>query len=150
MIDSMLKEISLDGFQVVSGEMFKHLPRKSDATCTVWPSSMAFSKQAIVLLGNCEHIRIQVNARTKGLLVVPVSSNDRDSIRWIKSVKSPAARKIECAKFAQQLYETWGWNPDQVYRAVGRLVTADNKVMLLYDFSEPESWKKPEAGGTSA
>lgn len=149
-MDNNIREISLDGFQVVSGEMFKHLPRKSDATCTIWPTSMAFSKQAITLLGNCEHIRVEINSRTKGLLVIPVSAKDRDSIRWIKSVKAPAARKMECAKFAKMLYETWGWSEEQVYRAVGRLVTADNKVMLLYDFTEPECWKKPEAGGTGA
>ena len=87
MIDATIKEISLDGFQVVSGEMFAHLPRKSDATCTLWPTSMSFSKQALVLLGTCEHVRIEVNVAKKGLLVIPVNSKDRDCIRWIKSVK---------------------------------------------------------------
>ena len=70
-LDPRLSEISLDGFQVVSGQMFAHLPRKSDATCTLWPTSISFSKQAVVLLNNCEHIRIEINPTTKGLLVVP-------------------------------------------------------------------------------
>lgn len=150
MIDTTIKEISLDGFKVVSGEMFAHLPRKSDATCTLWPTSISFSKQSLVLLGNCEHVRIEVNVARKGLLVVPVNSKDRDCIRWIKSVKEPTVRKIECSRFTRQLYEAWGLNLDQVYRAIGKLVAADNKVMLLYDFNENETWKTPEAGGKGA
>ena len=104
-------------------------------------------KQSLVLLGNCEYIRIEVNAARKGLLVIPVNSKDRDCIRWVKSVKEPAVRKIECGRFTQQLYEAWGLNDEQVYRAIGKLVAADNKVMLLFDFNENETWKSPEAGG---
>ena len=83
-LDPRLSEISLEGFQVVSGQMFAHLPRKSDATCTLWATSISFSKQAVVLLNNCEHIRIEINPTTKGLLVVPVTSKDQDGIRWIQ------------------------------------------------------------------
>ena len=147
LLDTGIKEISLEGFKVVSGEMFAHLPRKSDATCTLWPTSMSFSKQSLVLLGNCEHIRIEVNVQKKGLLVIPVTTKDRDCIRWIKSIKAPTIRKMECIHFTTQLYEAWGLRADQVYRAIGKLVTADNKVMLLYDFNDAETWKKAEAGG---
>ena len=149
MFDTSIKEISLDGFKVVSGEMFAHLPRKSDATCTLWPSAISFSKQSLILLGNCEHVRIEVNVKTKGLLVVPVTSKDRDCIRWIKNVKEPTVRKMECTHFTKQLYEAWGLNLEQVYRAIGKLVAADNKVMLLFEFTDAETWKKPEAGGRS-
>ena len=145
--DTSIKEISLEGFKVVSGDMFAHLPRKSEATCTLWPTAMSFSKQALIFLGNCEHIRIEVNAAKKGLLVVPVTTKDRDCVRWIKSIKNPTVRKMECCNCTRQLYETWGLNGELNYRAVGKLVTADNKVMLLFDFSNPESWKRVEAGG---
>ena len=40
-----------------------------------------------------------------------------------------------------RIYEMWGWDPDFTYRAPGRLVTVDSKVMLLYDFSSPEQWE---------
>jgi hypothetical protein len=111
---------------------------------------MSFSKQALVLLGTCEHVRIEVNVAKKGLLVIPVNSKDRDCIRWIKSLKEPTVRKIECGRFTQQLYEAWNFSNEQVYRAVGKLVAADNKVMLLFDFNENETWKTPEAGGKGA
>jgi len=85
-----------------------------------------------------------VNPVRKGLLVVPVTVKDRDCVRWIKSIKNPTIRKMECCQFARQLYETWGFNPELNYRAIGKLVAADNKVMLLFDFSDPESWKRVE------
>ena len=43
----------------------------------------------------------------------------------------------------QSKHETWKWKEDHVYRAVGRIVTADKKVMLLFDFSKAENWKQP-------
>jgi len=146
MINSNVQEISLDGFKVVSGELFKHLPRKSEATCTIWPTSICFSRQSISFLNNCEHIRIQVNAETKKMLIIPVQSKDRDGVRWIKNIKEPAARKIECVKFTQQLYDTWKWDRGMNYRGAGRVVTADNKIMLLFDFEQPEVWSTPKAG----
>ena len=30
-----IEEVSLEGFQIVASDMFVHLPRKSDATCSL-------------------------------------------------------------------------------------------------------------------
>ena len=46
---------------------------------------------------------------------------------------------------SMMLNKMWGWNIDYIYRAQGKLVTAGNKVMLLFDFTEPENWLRPEA-----
>ena len=69
------------------------------------------------------------------------TAKDKDGIRWSKNIKEPVARRIECRGFTNQLYKMWEWDSDFVYRTSGRLVIADKKVMLLYDFSSPESWK---------
>ena len=60
---SRIPEISLDGYQVVKGEMFIHFPRKSEAACTLWPTSISFNKMALQTLNNCERIRIEINAQ---------------------------------------------------------------------------------------
>ena len=65
---SRIPEISLDGYQVVKGEMFIHFPRKSEAACTLWPTSISFNKMALQTLNNCERIRIEINPKTKGML----------------------------------------------------------------------------------
>ncbi len=146
-MENKYTEINLEGFQVVSGEMFAHLPRKSEPTCTIFPTAISFSKSAVELLNGCEHIRIEINPKTHGLLVVPVNSKDRDGVRWIKSVKAVNPKKIECSTFTKQLYETWGWEDELRYRTSGKLVTADNKLMMFFDFSNAEVWKKSEVGG---
>lgn len=138
--NDMIPEISHDGFQVVSGEMFKHMQRISQPSATLWYNSISFSKASVQALNNCERVRIEVNPSTKCLLIVPVTIKDKDNIHWVKNVKDPQARKIECKAFTAQLFETWGWKPDYVYRTAGRVVSVDKKVMLLFDFSEPESW----------
>ena len=39
-----MEELNLDGFQIVKSEMFLHLPRKADPTCTIWPTKISFSR----------------------------------------------------------------------------------------------------------
>lgn len=137
-----VQEISMDGFQVVSGSMFSNMPRSMRPTCTLWPGSINFSKYSIYLLNNCERVRIEVNTAKRCILIVPVTASDRDGVRWMKSAGQKVdARKMDCSQFTQPLYEAWGWDREYVYRAVGQLVTSDRKVMLLFDFNYPEKWK---------
>lgn len=136
-----LPEISLDGFQVVSGDMFIHFPRKNEPSCTLWYTSICFGKTSIDALNNCERIRIEVNTKTKSILIVPVTIKDKDGVRWVYGSKDRKPKKIDCKAFTSQLYEAWGFDADCLYRSYGRVVTADKKVMLLFDFNEPEHWK---------
>ena len=136
-----IEEVSLEGFQIVASDMFVHLPRKSDATCTIWPTKLSFSKLVLSSLNNCEYVRIEVNPRTKCLIVLPVSSGDKNSIRWVKGIKEFSIRNMESRRFGEQVYKSWGFDMDYNYRAVGRLVTANQKVMMLFDFNDAESWK---------
>lgn len=138
---STIEEINLEGFQVVKSNMFLHTPRKIDATCTVWPTRIAFNKLTLEKLNYCEYVKIQVNPKTKCLLVMPVSSADKDSIRWIKGNKEKLIRNMESKAFGEQLYQSWGLNPEYNYRSVGRLVSVNQKVMMLFDFRECEMWK---------
>lgn len=139
-----IQEISKEGFQVVSGEMFRRVLRLGQPTVTLWPNSISFSKAALQTLNMCERIRIEVNPTKRCILIVPVTEKDKDNIRWLKTGKEPSARKIECTAFTSQLYDSWGWKKDLAYRVTGRIVTAEKKVMLLFDFSLPESWKYKE------
>ncbi len=136
-----IEEVSLEGFQIVASDMFAHLPRKNDATCTIWPTKLSFSKLVLTALNNCEYVRIEVNPRTKCLIVLPVSSTDKNSIRWIKGSKELNIRNMESKRFGEQIYKTWGLDMDYNYRAIGRLVTANQKVIMLFDFNDAENWK---------
>ena len=139
-----IKEISTEGFQVVGGEMFKHATRKSEPSCSISFNSISFNKMSVSALNSCERVRIEINPKTKCVLIVPVTAKDKDGIRWTKNIKEPVGKKMECRAFTTQLYEMWRWEPELGYRAIGEIVCADKKVMLLYDFSEPEVWKCKE------
>ncbi len=140
-----VNEISLEGFQIVSSDFFTYATRTNAPTLTVWDGSIGFSKQDVLLLNSCENIMIRINAKEYKALVIPTKSNDKDAIKWVKKLDPIEARKINCPKLTDKLYEMWGWDKDYVYRTNGRLVTSDNKVMLLFDFASPEKWKRPEA-----
>ena len=139
-----IREVSLDGFQVVSGDMFRNVTRLNIPTITLWYNSISFSKASVAALNNCERIRIEVNPKTRCILLVPVNVKDKDAVRWVKNGKEIQARKIDCIAFTSQLFDGWGWDRKRVYRTAGRIVSSDKKIMLLYDFSNPENWPMKE------
>ena len=136
-----ITEISMDGFQVVSGDMFSQSTRSGMGTCTLWKSCISFSKAAIMTLNCCERILIRVNPNDKCILLTPALSSDKDSIVWLKDTNEIQAKKIVCRPFTSQLFKTWHLDEEYCYRTHGRIVTIENKVMLLFDFNKTESWK---------
>lgn len=139
-LSNIILEIKTDGFQVVSADMFRPLARVFTPALTIWPTSLSFSKAAVTALNNCERILIRINQDAKSILIAPVTEKDKDSIRWIKSVEDPQSKKLDCVPFTSQLYKTWEWDYNNVYRASGKLVSVDKKVMLLFDFTSAETW----------
>lgn len=138
---SEIEEVSLEGFQVVSVSYFTNHTFCRTPTCTFWPTGITFNKLALSALNNSERIRIEINSEKKCILIIPVTMKDKDSILWRKNVKEYAPRRIESIRFSTTIYELWGWNPECSYRAAGRIVSAESKVMLLFDFNKPETWK---------
>ena len=102
---SELQEINMDGFQVVSAELFAHPARYNVPTLTLWHNSLSCNKAAVVALNSCERIRIEVNTARKCILIVPVTAKDKDEIRWSKNQQDPVAKKIECVRFTSTLFE---------------------------------------------
>lgn len=136
----MPQEISLKGFEIVSGTLFRHCPKTSEPSCTLWSTSISFSKSSILALNCCEYILLRVNNETKSLLISPIPSTDKNAFSWSKGKQNLVAKKIDCKAFTSQLFEDWGLDPKHVYRAYGHIVMSDQKVMLYYDFTKAEYW----------
>lgn len=134
-----IMEISREGFQVVSGETFRKPVRVNIPAITLWYNSISFNKASVIALNSCERIRIEVNPADQRILLIPVTSRDKDAVRWVMG-KDLQPRKIECLRFTSQLFESWDWEAGNVYRSTGHIVSSDKKVMLLFDFSDPETW----------
>ena len=77
-----------------------------------------------------------INEAQKSFLVKPSASKDNDAIRWVKGKETLKIARIECTAFAKQIFKMWDLNENYRYRAVGRLVQAEKKIMLLFDFEE--------------
>ena len=140
-----INEISMEGFRVVSSDFFTNMTRTQAPTLTIWDGSIGFCKSDITLLNGCENVLIHINSEARKILIVPTSSSDKDAVRWVKKSHPREGRKISCKKLTDSMFDIWKWDREYIYRTVGRLVTSGNKVMLLFDFSEPECWKRPEA-----
>lgn len=120
---------------------------RQQITLTVWKDEICFSQAALNALNGCERVRIEVNPTEKCILVIPVTVNDKDNVRWA-SVKKEVARprKIHCSRFTKLLYDTWGWDRVLAYKAEGKVVMANQKVMLLFDFNKAANWTSQKAG----
>jgi len=103
-----LTEISIDGFQIVSGNMFTRVAKKNKPICTINPHSVSFSKTSVISLNSCDHIIMRVSSKDRCILISPAPSTDRDSISWVKDPTHIRARKMECRPLTSKLYSSWG------------------------------------------
>ena len=138
MIDSpeFIREISLEGYQVVRG---KYFTRKYEPSMTLFASAISFNGAAFESLNNCDSVQFLVNEQNKSIIVKPVISKGPDAINWNKN-KNKSVR-IECTSFTKQLYEAWQLKTDCRYKSTGVLVQSDKKVMLLFNFQKAETWR---------
>ena len=60
-----IQEISREGFQVVSVEMFQCPLRSATPSMTIWNNSISFNKAALTALNNCERVRIEINVEKR-------------------------------------------------------------------------------------
>jgi len=136
----IISDITLDGFQVVSSQYFSRLIEPS---MTLFNTAVSFSTSAINALQNCEAIQILVSEKEKGIIVCPCASKEKNAILWSKGKHS--GNRLECSAFARQLYDVWALDTNLRYKAFGKLVKADNKVMLLFNFENCEAWNGNKA-----
>jgi len=136
-IDYGIMPVSLEGFQVVRS---KYFVRQSEPIMTLFKTAISFNVAAYEALNRCESVIIYVNESKKSFLVKPSASKEDDAIRWVKGKETLKIAKIECTAFARQIFKMWSLSDEYRYRATGKLVQADKKIMLLFDFNECEAW----------
>lgn len=135
--DIEIKTVSLDGFQVVQRKYFS---RQVEPAMTIWETAVAFNTASHDALNNCEAIEIYINEKEKCIAIMPIPSNDKDAVPWTRDGKKTKCNRMECSMFARQLFKSWNLDPQYHYRALGKLVQCDKKLMLLFDFSHREVW----------
>ena len=136
--DGIIKEITLDGFQVVKN---KYFARQSEPVMSLFPSAVAFNAAAHNALHGCEYVEIYLNDKKKCIIVCPASgSGGNEAVRWQCGKEKVKYMRIECSMFTKPIFTAWKLDPKYHYKTTGRLVQCDKKVMLLFDFSDNEKW----------
>ena len=131
--DYVLTDISLEGYQLVRATYFEKF---IDPIMTLWNTRVAFGQGCYTALGNCEFIHIMLNDADHSILIKPTNSKEDEALAWRRSGKEAKYNKMDCAMFSRKLYEKWKLNPAYHYRATGRLVQCDKKLMILFNFKE--------------
>ncbi len=134
---SSLKQVDLDGFQLVNSSFFTSLTAPA---MSIWNDSISFSQATYLALNNCEAIAIRKNNERHMILIETVQSTNSNAVMWKKGKEVVKYSKISCSTFTRQIYEDWGLDERARYKAVGRMVQADKKVMILFDFTSAEKW----------
>ena len=132
-----IKTVTLEGYQIVKGQLFS---RQLEPYMTIWQNCVSFNLPCYTALNKCEFITVYVNKDEHRIMITPSMSKDSDSVRWVKNPEAPKSDHIECTHFARQLLEDWNLDKDCRYKAKGRLVQCEKKVMLLFDFTDSEAW----------
>lgn len=73
-------------------------------------------------------------------MIEPAISGSANAVRWKKGDKVVKYSKISCSTFTRQIYEDWGLDQNARYKAYGRIVQIDKKVMVLFEFETAEKW----------
>ncbi len=133
MNDALINEIDLDGYQIVRSQYFQ---KQSEPVITLFQTALAFGQGTFQALNNCEAIQVLLNHRGRSIVIRPVSSNTPDAVMWKKRAE-PKYTKIECPQLTRNIYERWGLDKKCHYRAFGKTVQADKKILILFDFTDP-------------
>ncbi|HCS35971.1 MAG TPA: hypothetical protein DIW48_04630 [Sphaerochaeta sp.] len=131
--ESLIQNITLDGFQVVQGQLFKN---ERSPVMTIYTNEVAFAREAHAALNNCAAIQLLVNVGNRTIIVRPSASTDEHAIVWERQLKDTYVPRFHCPCLTRQLYALWNWNTNYRYKTDGRLVRCEKKVMILFDFNE--------------
>lgn len=133
--DTLINDVSLDGFHTINGGFFL---RQQAAQMTLWKNAIQFNTVSYMMLSRCASVKMLLNIKTQQILIQPCSSKEPDAVAWLKNPEEPRTQKITCESLTKQLYKAWSWDPQLHYVANGSLVQNEDRLMLLFDFSDPE------------
>ena len=133
--DFGIKNISLDGFRIVNSMYFTH---QAEPSMTIWETAISFNAASHAAFNDCDAIEIYVNEKSRCILIKPALSKEPEAVQWKKG-KDGTYYKMECSAFARRLFDLWKLNTKYHYRAFGKTVQCEKKLMMLFDFSKNDA-----------
>lgn len=138
-------DFSFEGFQVVRREFFAHIHEPS-----VTFNDCKFSANSACLKRFPETTSVQVliNKETRIMALMPCPDGAKDSFVWCKLSKGKRTpRAITCKLFFAKIVEMMDWNPNYKYKLLGKLIKANEGLLLAFDLTATEVYQKTLADG---
>ena len=138
-IEIIEEDIDISGLQVVRKEHFAH---SYDPSISIKPKGVRFSASLIKKLPDVDDIIFLMDPVNMKLVVKPVSSDDRDAIRWSKIEKKTGRRMpkdhMPAARLSKKLYKDMGWNDDTWYKIIGKVVRSRGEILIVFNLKDAE------------
>ena len=132
------------GFQVVRGEFFSHI---YEPTFTLNKNKVAVNTACIRKLPDVEYVQILVNPDDRKLAVKPCPEEEKDSVKWCSAGKKRGPKQITCRIFYAKVIELMGWNPNNRYKLLGKLIRSNDELLFVFDLDHPEIYRPTSKEG---
>ena len=132
-------DFSYEGFQVVRGEFFSHIYEPS---ITFNNNKIALNTACIRKLPEVEYVQMLVNPEEKKLAVRPCQEDEKDSFRWRSAGNKLKPKQITCKVFFAKIMSLMGWNPNNRYKLLGKLIESGGELLFTFDLKTPEIFQR--------
>lgn len=132
-------DFSYEGFQVVRGEFFSHIYEPS---ITFNKNKIALNTACIRKLPEVEYVQMLVNPEEKKIAVRPCQEDEKDSFRWRSSGHKLKPKQITCKVFFAKIMSLMGWNPNNRYKLLGKLIESGGELLFTFDLKTPEIFQR--------
>lgn len=118
-------EFDYEGYQVVRREFFAH----------TYEPSVTFNNYKFYVNAAClnrfptvDFVQVLVNQERKILAIRPCEEGDRDAFAWATNSRGRRrARQVSCRLFFAKVFSLMGWNLDNRYKLLGRIIHANDE-----------------------
>ena len=128
-----------EGFQVVRGEFFSHIYEPS---ITFNKNKIALNTACIRKLPEVEYVQMLVNPEEKKIAVRPCQEDEKDSFRWRSAGNKLKPKQITCKVFFAKIMSLMGWNPNNRYKLLGKLIESGGELLFTFDLKTPEIFQR--------
>ena len=132
-------DFSYEGFQVVRGEFFSHIYEPS---ITFNKNKIALNTACIRKLPEVEYVQMLVNPEEKKIAVRPCQEDEKDSFRWRSAGNKLKPKQITCKVFFAKIMSLMGWNPNNRYKLLGKLIESGGELLFTFDLKTPEIFQR--------
>lgn len=133
-------DFSYQGYQVVRGEFFAHTREPGITFCDC---KVNLNTACLRRLPKVDYVQFLVNPSTFKLAVRPCEEDAKDSFLWCNNKdgkKKP--RQITCRMFFAKLADLMGWNPENRYKMLGKIISNGEEYLIIFDLKSTEVYQR--------